>query len=62
MDTNNIFDEVGIIEAFIDKTKGYNDCDIEDKVMEDAILCGAEDAEIINKETGFVNVSNIKST
>lgn len=60
MDVNNIFEEVGVIEAFFDKTKVLKGFDIENQIMEDAILIGAEDVDIVNKETGLVNVSNFR--
>ncbi|KAI8122763.1 putative transcriptional regulatory protein [Lucilia cuprina] len=54
-DANHLFEEVGLIQAVIDKSR-LNDCnDFEDVVTEDAIMCGAEEVEIIDNENGVVN-------
>ncbi|KAI8122765.1 putative transcriptional regulatory protein [Lucilia cuprina] len=55
LDANHLFEEVGLIQAVIDKSR-LNDCnDFEDVVTEDAIMCGAEEVEIIDNENGVVN-------
>uniref|UniRef100_A0A1A9WJ35 Uncharacterized protein n=1 Tax=Glossina brevipalpis TaxID=37001 RepID=A0A1A9WJ35_9MUSC len=55
IDTNNLFEEYGIIEATMSKERLSLSKNIEELATEDAIECGAEEVEIYDTANGVVN-------
>ncbi|KAM7351659.1 putative transcriptional regulatory protein TTE1135 [Cochliomyia hominivorax] len=55
LDASHLFEEVGIIQAVFDKCRLKKGGDINDMVMEDAIMYGAEDVKIVDEDSGVVN-------
>ncbi|XP_065356055.1 probable transcriptional regulatory protein Nmul_A2722 [Calliphora vicina] len=55
LDANHLFEEIGLVQAVIDKSRLQHVNDLEDVITEDAIKFGAEEIEILDKENGVVN-------
>uniref|UniRef100_A0A1B0BV23 TACO1/YebC-like second and third domain-containing protein n=1 Tax=Glossina palpalis gambiensis TaxID=67801 RepID=A0A1B0BV23_9MUSC len=55
IDTNNLFEEYGLIEATVSKERLVSSKNIEELATEDAIECGAEEVEVSDAAAGLVN-------
>uniref|UniRef100_A0A1A9UT93 Uncharacterized protein n=1 Tax=Glossina austeni TaxID=7395 RepID=A0A1A9UT93_GLOAU len=61
IDTNNLFEEYGLIEATVNKDRLVSSKNIEELATEDAIECGAEEVEVCDATTGLVNVRRLET-
>ncbi|KAI9586242.1 hypothetical protein GQX74_002089 [Glossina fuscipes] len=55
IDTNNLFEEYGLIEATVSEERLVSSKNIEELATEDAIECGAEEVEVSDAAAGLVN-------
>uniref|UniRef100_D3TRF2 Uncharacterized conserved protein n=1 Tax=Glossina morsitans morsitans TaxID=37546 RepID=D3TRF2_GLOMM len=55
IDTNNLFEEYGLIEATVSKERLDSTKNIEELATDDAIECGAEEVEVSDATKGLVN-------
>uniref|UniRef100_A0A1B0FPW2 Transcriptional regulator n=1 Tax=Glossina morsitans morsitans TaxID=37546 RepID=A0A1B0FPW2_GLOMM len=61
IDTNNLFEEYGLIEATVSKERLDSTKNIEELATDDAIECGAEEVEVSDATKGLVNVRRLKA-
>uniref|UniRef100_A0A1I8Q9M2 Transcriptional regulatory protein n=1 Tax=Stomoxys calcitrans TaxID=35570 RepID=A0A1I8Q9M2_STOCA len=55
IDAGHLFEDFGLIQAYLDKVHFKSAAELEDRATEDAIECGAEDVEVMDGEAGAVN-------